>query len=237
MNDTESTIDDATAATETIVLDDKIDQKSDDDDDSEFYLYKGPATPFMLRKFPRDINNSATTTDETKPAVNNAMSPIDPIILPPAFPFRNQPKTHEQFLRFEELADSNLIPHDSTYENDSTDSNLDYFQDEGDDYKRVDSYDFVHTDPYTPMDIPQEHDEYHNYLDKHYSIFDDGYSLTHMQKLTDKDIANNIKEINNDVTRVNFDANYSYQRKQMVVNKFDAIFQGIIDADPSCTFP
>merc|ERR1711884_367221 len=59
---------------------------------------------------------------------------------------------------------------------------------------------------------------------------------THMRKLTDKDIANHIKEINNDVTRVNFDANYSYQRKQMVVNKFDTIFQGIIDADPSCTF-
>merc|ERR1739836_294739 len=57
-----------------------------------------------------------------------------------------------------------------------------------------------------------------------------------MQKLTDKDIANHIKEINNDVTRVNFDANYSYKREQMVVNKFDKIFQGIIDADPSCTF-
>ena len=39
------------------------------------------------------------------------------------------------------------------------------------------------------------------------------------------------------LTGVNFDANYSYQRKQIVVNKFDTIFQGIIDADPSCTFP
>ena len=77
-NDTKSTIDDATAATETIVLDDKIDQKSDDDDDLEFYLYKGPSAPFTLRKFPRDINNITTTTNETKPAVNSAMSPIDP---------------------------------------------------------------------------------------------------------------------------------------------------------------
>ena len=58
-----------------------------------------------------------------------------------------------------------------------------------------------------------------------------------MQKLTDKDIANHIKEISNNVTGVNFDNNYSYARKQMVVNNFDKIFQGIIDADPSCTFP
>ena len=58
-----------------------------------------------------------------------------------------------------------------------------------------------------------------------------------MQKLTDKDNANHIKEINNDVTCVNFDNKYSYARKQMVVNNFDKIFQGILDADPSCTFP
>ena len=103
----------------------------------------------------------------------------------------------------------------------------------------MDLYDFVNdTDTFTPMDIPQESDdEYYNYLDKHYSEFDDGYSITHMQKLTDKDIANHIKEINNDVTRANFDNNYSYERKQMVVNQFDKIFQGIIDSDPSCTFP
>ena len=87
------------------------------------------------------------------------------------------------------------------------------------------------------MDIPQESDEYYSYLNKHYSVFDDGYSITHMQKLTDKDIANHIKEINNDVTRVNFDNIYSYEHKQMVVNQFDKIFQGILDADPSCTFP
>ena len=87
-------------------------------------------------------------------------------------------------------------------------------------YKRVDLYAFVHdTDTFTPMDIPQESDdEYYSYLDEHYSEFDDGYSIPHMQKLTDKDIANHIKEINNDVTRrVNFDNNYSYARKQMVV--------------------
>ena len=102
----------------------------------------------------------------------------------------------------------------------------------------MDSYNFVpDTEPYTPLDITPEHDaKYFDYLDKHYSLFDND-GLIYMRKLTDNDIANHIKEINNDVTRVNFDANYSYQRKQMVVNKFDSIFQGIIDADPSCTFP
>ena len=146
-------------------------------------------------------------------------------------------------MRFEEFAVSNLIPHDSTYDDDdddddSTDSDIDYFQQE-DASNRVDSYDFVHeTDPYIPMDIPQEcDDEYYNYLEEHYSVFDDGFSITHMRKLTDKDIANHITEINNDVNRVNFDDNYSYERKQMVVNQFDKIFQSIIDADPSCTFP
>ena len=88
------------------------------------------------------------------------------------------------------------------------------------------------------MDHSPEYDaKYFDYLDKHYSLFDNCSSFIYMQKLTNKDIANHIKEINNDVTRVNFDANYSYQCKQMVVNKFDKIFQGIIDADPSCTFP
>ena len=144
-NDTESTID-ATNVTEPIVLDDKTVRKSDDDDDLEFYLYKGPSAPFTLRKFPRDINNNATTANEAKPAMNGAMSTIDPIILPPIIPFRNQPTTHEQFLRFEELVVSDLIPHDSTYDDDSIDSDLDYFQDEGNDYERVNSYDFVHTD-------------------------------------------------------------------------------------------
>ena len=176
------------------------------------------------------------------------MSPIDPIILPPVFPFCNQPTTHKKLMRFEELAVSNLIPHDSTYDDDddsidsndnSTASDLNYSQQEGNASKRVDLYNFVHdTDPYTSMDIPQEFDdEYYSYLDKHYNEFDDGFSLTYMQKLTDKDIANHIKEINNNVTRVNFDNNYSYQRKQIIVYKFDKIFQGIIDADPSCTFP
>ena len=57
-----------------------------------------------------------------------------------------------------------------------------------------------------------------------------------MQKLTNKDIANHVKKINNNVTPVNFDHNYSYQCKQMIIHKFDKIFQGIINADPSCTF-
>ena len=87
------------------------------------------------------------------------------------------------------------------------------------------------------MDIPHKYDaKYFDYLDEHYFLFDDCSGLIYMQKLTNNNIANHIKEINNDVTRVNFDANYSYQRKQMVVNKFDTIFQGIINADPSCTF-
>ena len=131
-----------------------------------------------------------------------------------------------------------MIPHDSTYDDDSINSDLDYINQEGNIDKRVDSYNFVHdTEPYTPLDIPPGHDDkYFDYLDKHYSQFDDD-GLIYMQKLTDNDVANYIKEIDNDVTRVNFDANYSYQRKQMVVNKFDTIFQGIIDADPSCTFP
>ena len=131
---------------------------------------------------------------------------------------------------------SSFTPHYPTQDDDdSTNSNLNHFQQGGNAYKRVDSYDFVHdTDLYTPMDIPQEFDDgYYSYLDKHYSVFDDGYSITHMQKLTDKDISNHIKEINNNVTRVNFDANYSYQHKQMAVNNF----QGIIDTDTSCTFP
>ena len=69
-NNTESTIDDNTADAETSVLDDSIDRKSDDEDDSEFYLYKGPSAPFTLRKFPKDINNNAATANDAKPAVN-----------------------------------------------------------------------------------------------------------------------------------------------------------------------
>ena len=81
------------------------------------------------------------------------------------------------------------------------------------------------TDTFTPMDIPQESDdEYYSYLNKHYDKFNDGFSLIHMQKLTDKDFTNHIKKINNNVTRVNYDNNYSYARKQMVVHNFDKIF-------------
>ena len=181
-----------------MVLDDNIDRKSDDDD-LEFYLYKGLSAPFALRKFPSDINNSATTTSKTKPAVNSAMSPTDPIILPPAFPFHHQPTTRKRFLQFEKLAVSYLIPYDSTYDDDSINSDLDYINQEGNIDKRVDSYDFVHdTESYTPLDIPPEHDaKYFDYLDKHYSLFDDCSRLIYMQKLTDKDIVNHIKEINN----------------------------------------
>ena len=103
----------------------------------------------------------------------------------------------------------------------------------------MDLYDFVHdNDTFTPTDIPPKFDDkYFNYLDNHYDLFDDCSSYIYMQKITDNDIANHVKEINNNVNRVNFDNNYSYERKQMVVHKFDKIFQGIIDADPSCMFP
>ena len=82
MSNTESTVgDDATDATESIVFDDKTDRNSNDDDDSEFYLYKGPSAPFMLRKFPRDIYNTTTMADEAKPATDDATSTTDHIIL------------------------------------------------------------------------------------------------------------------------------------------------------------
>ena len=58
-----------------------------------------------------------------------------------------------------------------------------------------------------------------------------------MRKLTDNDITNHIKEINNYVTHVNFDKICSYERRQMVANQFDNIIQGMFDADPSYTFP
>ena len=103
---------------------------------------------------------------------------------------------------------------------------------------KVDSYNFLHnTNIFTLTDIPHAcSDEYYSYINDNYIEFDNGFSLTHMKKLTDNDIANHIKEIDNDVTRVNFDKIYSYKRRQMVVHQFDKISQGIIDADPSCTF-
>ena len=66
------------------------------------------------------------------------------------------------------MAVSCLTPHDSTYDDDSIDSDLDYINQEGNIDKRVDSYEFVHdTKPYTPLDIPPEHDaKYFDYLRK-----------------------------------------------------------------------
>lgn len=58
-----------------------------------------------------------------------------------------------------------------------------------------------------------------------------------MQNLNDKDIANHIKEIANDVTYLNFYKTYSYEHSLMVLSQFDRIFQGMMDADPSCTYP
>ena len=128
-------------------------------------------------------------------------------------------------MQLQELAVSSLVPHDSTYNDDdcSTDSYLNYFQQEDNSPKCMDLYNFVHdTNTFTPTDIPPKYDDkYFNYLDKHYNLFDNCSSYIYMQKLTDKDVVNHVKEINNNVTCVNFDNNYSYQRKQMVVHKFD----------------
>ena len=133
------------------------------------------------------------------------------------------------------MAISSFITHGPNHNDDvkysdeecSTDSFLDYCQQEGNVPKCVDLYNFVHdTDIFSPTNIPQKFDDaYHTYLDEYYDEFEDGFSLIHMQKLTEKDIANHIKEINNDVTRVNFDNNYSYARKQMIVHNFDKKIQ------------
>lgn len=59
----------------------------------------------------------------------------------------------------------------------STDSYLNYFQQEENTDKHVDSYNFLHdTDTFTPMDVPQIFDdEYYNYLDKNYNKFDNNF--------------------------------------------------------------
>ena len=50
------------------------------------------------------------------------------------------------------------------------------------------------------MDIPHDFsDEYYSYINNNHIEIDNGFSLTHMRKLTDNDIASNIKEINNNV--------------------------------------
>ena len=68
-------------------IDADTDDTSIDEDDSEFYLYKGPSAPFTRRKFPKYINNNATTPAVANPSVNSALKPINSIILPPSFLF------------------------------------------------------------------------------------------------------------------------------------------------------
>lgn len=147
--------------------------------------------------------------------------------------------TLQNLLQSLEMALTSFTHHDEDYADYdwSNNSFLDYCQQEDNFYEQVDSSNFLHdTDTFTPIDIPQDFDdEYYSYIDNNYIEFDDGFSLTHMRKLTDKDITNHIKKINNDVTHVNFDKIYSYQRRQMVVHQFKKIFQGILDVDPSCT--
>ena len=88
------------------------------------------------------------------------------------------------------------------------------------------------------MDILRDcDDEYYSYIDKNYVEINYFSNITLMRKLTDKDIANHIKEINNDVTCVTFEKNYTYQHLSMVHPRFDKIFQVMLNADPSCTFP
>ena len=90
---------------------------------------------------------------------------------------------------------------------------------------------------FTLMDIPYDFsDEYYSYVNNNYIEFNNSFSITHMRRLADNDIANHNKEIDKDVTCVKFDKIYSYERRQIVVHQFDKIFQGIIDVDPSCTF-
>ena len=127
------------------------------------------------------------------------------------------------------MAFSSFFPHDTVYYNDdhSTDSDLDFVEDDDPTgYNRVDSYDFFHdTDTVTSTDIPHGFtDEYYSYIDNNYIEANKGYNTTLMRKLTGNDIANHIKEIINDVTPVNFDKIYSYERRQMVVNQFEKIF-------------
>ena len=75
--------------------------------------------------------------------------------------------THDNVMQLQEMAVSSLITNDSTYDDDvkysdddcSTDSYLNYCQQESNTPKRVDSYDFVHdTDTFTPTEIPQDFD-------------------------------------------------------------------------------
>ena len=70
--------------------------------------------------------------------------------------FSDDVYSFKQLMQVEKSAFSSFLPHDfyDDDDDDSTDSKFDYFQQEGDATKRIDSYDFVHdTDPYTPMDI------------------------------------------------------------------------------------
>ena len=109
---------------------------------------------------------------------------------------------------------------------------------ETDGYNWIVSYSFLHdTDTFTPTDNSHDFsDKYYNYIDNNYIEFDVGFSLTHMRKLTDKDIAIHIKEIDSNVIDVNFNKIYSYEHRQMVTYQFEHFPQGIMDADPSCMF-
>ena len=57
-----------------------------------------------------------------------------------------------------------------------------------------------------------------------------------MKHLADNNIVKHIRESSNNVTRVDLESIFSY-KQQMVIHYFDKIIQGLLDVDPSCTFP
>ena len=66
-NKAKTATDDATDATESIVFDDKPDRKSDDDDDSNFYLNKGPSPPNITTTLPSTASTSPSFPFPTLP--------------------------------------------------------------------------------------------------------------------------------------------------------------------------
>ena len=117
--------------------------------------------------------------------------------------------THDNSIWLHNTSFSNFIPHDITYYNDdhSTDSDLDFVQDDGPTgYNQVDSYNFLHdTDTFTTTDIPHGfNDEYNSHIGNNYIEFENDFNNTHMWKLTDNDITNHVREIIHDITHVNF---------------------------------
>ena len=90
--------------------------------------------------------------------------------------------------------------HDDGY-SDSSDSDLDYFNNNVSGFKGVDFYNFLNN--FVTETTKEDLNYDFNYAN--YCKFDNDYSITLMKQLNDNDIANHIKEITNDVTHVNFE--------------------------------